>query len=338
LPSRVPNPNPRKSSDHNWRDIKVYADHAYIVSEAEDSGLQVFDLRQLRGLDSGNRIFSSTFEHAGFGPAHNIVINPNSGFAYIVGSFDCGAGGLIIYDLSNPQIPFYMGCFFEEIYTHDAQCVNYIGPDQDHKKSEICINSNSDYYLEDIDLNHIGIVDVTNKGNPVEISRLTYPNPRYAHQGWLTEDHSYLLLNDESDEWYYALNTRTLIIDVQDLDNPMFIGEHIGQTRATDHNLNVHNGLVYEANYTSGLSVLTTDEISQGKLTEIGFFDVYPENNERNYIGAWSVYPFFNSGAIAVSSTDRGLFIVKLGTDRGGVPESARKTPGQKNRGKGRGQ
>ena len=335
LPPRVPNPNPNKRSDHDWRDIKVYADHAYIVSEAEGTALQVFDLTQLRGLSAGDRVFTSTFEHAGFGHAHNVAVNSDSGYAYIVGSFDCGAGGLLAFDLSTPQFPFLSGCFFSDTYTHDAHCVNYKGPDQDHKNTEICVNSNADYYLDDVNINHIAIVDVSDKAQPFEISRINYPDPRYAHQGWLTEDHAYFLFNDESDEWYYARNTRTLIFDVTDLDNPVFIGEHLGETRATGHNLYVHDGLVYEANYTSGLSVLTTDDIAQGSLREIGFFDVYPENNQRNYTGAWSVYPFFASGSIAVSSVDRGLFVLRLGSDRSGVPAGARKTPGQKNRGNG---
>ena len=333
LPSRIPNPNPRKSSDNDWRDIGVYADHAYIVSEVEGHGLQVFDLTQLRGLGEGNRVFTSTYEYTGFGHAHNVVINPDSGYAYVVGSFDCGAGGLLAFDLSIPQLPVFSGCLFGDSYTHDAQCVNYMGPDQDHQGSEICVNANADYYFDDINLNTVAIVDVTDKSQPMEISIATYPQPRYGHQGWLTEDHSYFLLNDESDEWYYNKNTTTIIFDVKDLDDPKYIGEYNGATRATDHNLYVHNGLVYEANYTAGLSVLSTEDIANGGLLEIGFFDVYPENNQRNYIGAWSVYPFFNSGAIAVSSIDRGLFILRLGPDRSGVPASARKTPGQKNRG-----
>ena len=333
LPSRIPNPNPRKGSDNDWRDIGVYADHAYIVSEVEGHGLQVFDLSRLRGLDAGNRVFSSTFEYSGFGHAHNIVINSDSGYAYVVGSFDCGAGGLLAFDLINPQLPIFVGCFFGDTYTHDAQCVNYMGPDQDHQGTEICFNANPDYYLADVDINTFAIVDVTNKSQPVEVNSITYPGARYAHQGWLTEDHSFFLLNDESDEWYYKKNTATLIFDVRDLDNPKFIGEHIGATRATGHNLYIHNGLVYEANYTAGLSVLSIDNIENGSLTEIGFFDVYPENNQRKYIGAWSVYPFFTSGTIAVSSVDRGLFVLRLGPDRSSVPASARQTPAQKNRG-----
>ena len=45
-------PPPPQVSNSTWRDIKVYADHAFIVSEAMQSGLQVFDLTQLRGLSA----------------------------------------------------------------------------------------------------------------------------------------------------------------------------------------------------------------------------------------------------------------------------------------------
>src|SRR5688572_10165289 len=39
---------PTHSRSSTWRGIKVYADHAFIVSEAAAHGLQVFDLAQLR--------------------------------------------------------------------------------------------------------------------------------------------------------------------------------------------------------------------------------------------------------------------------------------------------
>lgn len=179
------------------------------------------------------------------------------------------------FRLSNPKKPVFVGCFFGESYTHDAHCVRYTGPDPDHQGADICLNSNPDYDFADIDINAIAIVDVSKSSSPAGISNIAYLLPRYAHQGWLTEDHSYFLFDDESDEFYYAKNSRTLIFDVRDLDHPVFIGDHIGATRATGHNLYVYNGLVFEANYTAGLSVLTTDEVAYGKLTEVGFFDVY---------------------------------------------------------------
>ena len=33
-----------------WGDLKVFKDHVFIVSEAYDHGVQVYDLRQLRNL------------------------------------------------------------------------------------------------------------------------------------------------------------------------------------------------------------------------------------------------------------------------------------------------
>ena len=42
---------PTQTVESNWRDIKVYQDHAYIVADnAGPHGMQVFDLTRLRGL------------------------------------------------------------------------------------------------------------------------------------------------------------------------------------------------------------------------------------------------------------------------------------------------
>ena len=40
---------PTTTETSDWRDIKVYKNHAYIVSEAAGHGIQVFDLTRLRG-------------------------------------------------------------------------------------------------------------------------------------------------------------------------------------------------------------------------------------------------------------------------------------------------
>ena len=46
-------------------------------------------------------------------------------------------------------------------------------------------------------------------------------------------------------------------------------------------------------------------------MEEIGYFDTYPNNNNASFEGAWSAYPFFDSGTIIISDRDGGLFIVK---------------------------
>ena len=110
-----------------WRDIKVHSDHAFIVSEAAGHGMQVFDLTQLRTITAPPVTFSNTAHYNGFGNAHNIVINEDSGFAYSVGTGTC-AGGLHMVDISNPTNPVDAGCYADDGYTHDAQCVIYNGP------------------------------------------------------------------------------------------------------------------------------------------------------------------------------------------------------------------
>ena len=84
------------------------------------------------------------------------------------------------------------------------------------------------------------------------------PGDCSAHQGCLTEDHAFLLANDELDEQEFDTNTRTIVVEVRDLQNPTVHFEHFHDTYSIDHNNYVHEGLAYEPNYTSGLRVLDT--------------------------------------------------------------------------------
>ena len=294
---------PPHSASSGWRDIKVYADHAFIVTEANNSGMQVFDLTQLRAVASPPATFSGTAHYSGFSTAHNLAINEDSGFAYAVGTNDCG-GGLHMIDIQTPTSPTAVGCFSADGDTHDAQCVNYAGPDLDHQGTEICFNSNEDT---------LTIVDVTNKAAPVMLSRTGYSGSRYTHQGWLTEDQAYFLLDDEEDERDNpnVTNTRTYMWDVSDLDAPAVIGFHDSTTTATDHNQYVKGGYTYQSNYQAGLRILDITDIANGNLSEAAFFDVYPGGDSTSFIGTWSNYPFFDSGIVIVSVIGQGLFILR---------------------------
>ena len=294
---------PPHSSGSTFRDIKVYADHAFMVTEARGSGMQVFDLTQLRMVASPPATFSGTAHYPRFSYAHNLVINEDSGFAYAVGTNTC-SGGLHMINIQTPANPTSAGCFSADGYTHDAQCVNYDGPDLDHQGKEICFNSNVDT---------LTIVNVTNKAGPVMLSRTGYSGSRYTHQGWLTEDQVYFLLGDEDDEAENpkVTNTRTYLWDVSDLDAPALIGSHDSTTTATDHNQYVKGSYTYQSNYRAGLRILDITDIANGNLTEVAFFDVYPRSDSRKEDGTWSNYPFFDSGIVIVSEIEQGLFILR---------------------------
>jgi len=300
------------SQPSSWRDIKVYNNHAYIVADnAANHGMQVFDLTRLRSVDE-----PETFEADGLydriASAHNIVINEESGFGYSVGSSSGGetcGGGLHMIDLRDAKNPTFAGCFQDMAtgragtgYSHDAQCVNYRGPDADYAGREVCFGSNE---------TALSIADVTDKAAPVAISNAAYPNVAYAHQGWLTEDHRFFYMNDEGDEAAGSTpNTRTLVWDVTDLDDPQLLKEHLGVSTSIDHNLYVKDNLMYQSNYTSGLRIL--DVSDPENPVEVGFFDTSPwDNDEASFNGSWSNYPFFDSGTIVVTSIGEGLFFLK---------------------------
>lgn len=286
----------------SWRDIKVYNDHAFIVADSQSThGLQIYDMRQLRNTTPGSTL-TETAHLGGFGSAHNIAINEDTGYAYIVGSNQC-SGGLYMVDVSSPSAPSYAGCFSADGYTHDTQCVNYAGPDVTYQGREICVGYNEDT---------ITIVDVTDKANPVQISRNGYSGSRYTHQGWfLNDNHSILIMNDELDEQGLGINTTSYIWDVSDLDNPFESGRYVGPTAATDHNLYTLNNYVIETNYRAGMRILKTTDIANGNLTEAAYFDTIPGSNSSQMSGTWSNYPYFASGNIVLSDIGSGLFIVK---------------------------
>ena len=299
---------PTHTSNSSWRDIKVYNNHAFVGSEASGHGMQVFDLTNLLNVTTPPVIFSETAHYNGFGNSHNIVINEGSGFAYAVGTNTC-SGGLHMVNIQNPASPTNAGCFSSDGYTHDAQCVNYTGPDPDHQGQEVCFNSNEDT---------LTLANVTNKASPTLIVKKGYTQSGYTHQGWLTDDQKYFLLDDELDELNFGFNTRTRVWDVTDLDNPVIIGVFNGTTAAIDHNQYVKGNYSYQADYRAGMRILDITNVASGSLSEVAYFDIYPTSNSASFNGAWSVYPYFPSGVIVVSGIEQGLFVLQANLGGGG--------------------
>ena len=293
-----------------WRDVKVFKDHAFIVaSGAGQHGMQIFDLTGLREVTESAE-FEPTALYTGIGSSINVAINEDTGFAYLVGSSGgetCGGGSHMV-DINDPLNPVFAGCFAHPRtgrrgtgYSHDTQCVVYHGPDEEYRGREICIGSNE---------TALSVADVTDKDNTVAIADAEYPNTVYAHQGWLSEDHRYFYSTDELDELLGLVDgTRTLIWDLEDLDDPILVKEYVGPTMATDHNLYVRGDRLYLSVNLDGLRVL--DIRDPENPVEFGHFDTTPGSEDSAGTGgAWSVYPFLPSGNVLVSSREEGLFVV----------------------------
>ncbi|HEX8294117.1 MAG TPA: choice-of-anchor B family protein [Pyrinomonadaceae bacterium] len=295
-----------------WRGLKVYRNHLYVVSEAADHGLQVFDLTQLRNVASPPQTFTETAYYNNFGRAHTIAVNEETGYAYAAGSRPgpgrtigvdtCGLG-LHVVDIRNPAAPAFAGCVDQDGYTHETQCVIYRGPDAQHRGREVCFNANEDT---------LTIVDVTNKSAPQQLSRTAYVGRGYTHQGWLTGDHARFLLNDELDEQNFKLlKNRTFVWDVSDLDAPPPPVIFQGSTQSIDHNLYVRSLHAFLSNYRSGVRVLDVRNAASASLGEVAFFDVYPVDDNPAFNGTWSNYPFFASGTVIASGIEQGLFVLR---------------------------
>lgn len=290
-----------------WRDIKVYNNFAFIVADgAGNHGMQVFDLTRLRNVTSAPETFTEDALYTGVGSCHNIVINESEAVAYLVGCSSTNGGGPIFVDISNPLSPSFLGDYTAAGYSHDAQVVTYNGPDTEHAGKEIYVGSNGN-------TDKVVILDVTDKTNVIPISEFTYTQTVYAHQGWFTEDQQYFILGDEQDETTFGFNTRILIFNFSDLDNPVLSSIYTGPTAAIDHNGYVKGNEFYLSNYRAGLRVHNIDNIGSATdpMTETGYFDTFPASNNANYNGVWSIYPYFSSGNIIIGDIEGGLFIVR---------------------------
>ena len=291
---------PTASVPSLWRDIKVIGDVAYIVSEAGEHGMQAIDLEQVLTMEPMSNVPLLSW-YTGFGGAHNIAANPETNYVYGIGTSTFN-GGLHIVDVSNPSNPTLAGAW-EEAYIHDAQVVVYNGPDPDHVGKEIAFAFSG--------FSGFHIVDVADKTDCQTIASIANENWVYTHQGWLTEDQRFVLVNDEMDEGSgQAEFTRTWVLNVQDLDNPEVLGFYEGPLSVTDHNLYTHQGLAYQANYYAGIQVWDIINPEALEFEQVAFFDTNPFSNHTGTSGgAWNVYPYFESGNIAIS-TQSHLFIV----------------------------
>ncbi len=291
-----------------WGDVKVYGEYCYVVNDLGGGGMDVIDLSN---VDSGVVTLVQRFTGGGLSTSHDVTIDTDSGFAYLCGS-NLNGGRIVAIDLADPENPVIVGQISsaQGAGVHDAQAVTYTeGPFAGREIIFAAVGGTG-----------LDIYDVTDKSDMFRMSRTTYPNLSFAHQCWASEDRQYVYLDDELD----GVN-ETVIFDISDLNDPVVAGAYNSGVAATDHNLYVHDGFIYEAEYTAGLRIFdASDPLAP---VQVGWFDTFPANDNSGFDGAWSVYPFFPSGIVIISDMSGGLFVVKPGTPPlafeypGGLPD-----------------
>lgn len=319
---------PTATGSSAWRELKTYQNYAFIVSDGNGNhGMQVFDLTRLRNYAGTPITFSADTRYfqgnqpGAISNAHTIFINEETGFGYVFGTSTHG-GGAHVVDLRNPLAPTFAAGYAASGYIHDGQVVQYSGPDAAYQGREILFAANS-RGTGDVNDDFVQILDVTNKSAITLVGQATHPNARYIHQGWLTPDQRYFLVNDELDEFYSRAKTTTHVYDVSDLANPVYKGGwlHPNDSFVIDHNLFIREYpgvgvFAFSSNYTMGLRVIKIGDLDAAggpNMEEIAWFDTYPaDDGERNFNGQWGSYPFFNSGTIIAGDRQNGLFVLTV--------------------------
>lgn len=264
-----------------WREIKVWGDHAYITTEAENGGLTIVDLSP---LPQSNALPSTVWFDPAWDTSHSLFIDEN-GRLYIHGANE-GAGGVIMYDLTNdPMSPVRVG-MFDQWYVHDS------------------FARGDTLYAGHILNGFFSIVDVSDPSSPVLLGQQNTPSD-FTHNTWLDASGRYLYTTDERPNAYVAA------YDVSDPTDIQFMGRLRSDpgSDAIPHNTYWLPGdYVVQSYYTYGISIY--DASDPTNMVEVGHYDTSPLTG-GGFFGAWGVYPFLPSGRLLVSDIEEGLFVLE---------------------------
>lgn len=309
-----------------WRDIKVYQffdgaqdrwrAYAYVTADAVADQLVVIDLsglpHSIAKVDyDGDFLSAHNLYLAGADYSTGLAVTGQVPVLVIAGS-NIGSGQYRSYSLADPAAPAFVGGAnapdTTSAYMHDATSIVI----RDARRSSCPNAGDLCEVLVDFSEDSIDVWDITDPANPHKVSQTLYDNSRYTHSGWWSEDRQFLFAHDELDEQRLGFNTTVRVFSLADLNTPEQVGTWEGPTKAIDHNGYVRGNRYYVSNYSRGLTIL---DISDPTVpATVGWLDTYPPSDSTGFQGAWGVYPFFESGTIAVNDIDFGLFLARDGT------------------------
>ena len=254
-----------------WREMKIYNNYLYIVSEADSSGLQIVDLKNLP-----NRIDSiETYYFNGFKRAH--TISQSGRYLYINGG-NYREGGIVVLDAGqNPHKPVKLG-EWQFDYVHDCRIVN---------DTIWACNPLS---------GKISVIDAKNKNDLRTITTwINGPNP-VPHNCAATADGKYLYVCDEN----FTYPGKLKIWNISDKDDIIFVNEWtVSGTKESVHNVEIFGNYAFLSYYGEGAIVLDiTDPVNPVEIASL------------KTTACWQVY-YFRSGKIIASDIYDGLYVLK---------------------------
>ncbi len=269
------------------RDYHDFQGYLYVVcDEGSTSTLQIIDISNLP--NSVNTVYDS---NQLFTQSHNIFIDTATAKLYACAS----NSAMDIYSLIDPIDPTLIYSYNAVGHVHDA----YVRNDTAY------LNCGNDGFRI-IDFHYLDLLPGTAW---VELASLTsYPDAGYNHSGWLNDDGTLYIMQDEN----HGYDVK--ILDVADLSNISVLATF---NSGVDPQSMAHNGIIkgdlaYIPYYHDGLRVFDiSDPINPVQIWE---YDTYAPNSHASYKGAWGVYPNLPSGNIIVSDMQTGLYVFQCGT------------------------
>lgn len=276
---------PTEDDRYYHRDIKTYQNYAYVVTEnlGRSEGLQIIDLSGLP--ESVEEVAVIPGPDSTLVSSHNLYIDTQAGFAYVL---DSGADGLYVLDLADPEAP---------------EPVAYLDVEDVH---DVYARNNRVYIAEGRSPT-FSIWDLTDKADPRVVSRVTIPSAGYVHNIWPTDDGTHVLTTEETVE------KTVKVWNVKDLDNPTLVGEWLGDSRLA-HNVLVKGDYAFLSHYTSGIHVLDISDLSNP--TEVAHHDTYPANDASGFFGTWGATLPTESGYVYASDLEGKLTVLRWTPER----------------------
>ena len=272
---------PVQNGNSEWKEIKVYKKHAYVVSEA-GSGLQIVDLSKLPATTTPTVTYwTPTVSVQTLGSVHALHIDTTKGNVYLFGS-NIGNKGAIIGSLANPAAPVYLGRF-NGTYVHDG----YV--------------DNDTLFACEIYGGVMEAINCTNKTSPQVLASVQTPL-QFTHNCWPTPDKKTMFTTDEKTKSSIAS------YDISNLANITLLDTIKGLTTGSIvHNVHVRKDLFAVTSwYRDGFTIV--DCSRPNNLITTGYYDNYISTG-NGFNGVWGVYPFLPSGTIVVSNIEDGLYV-----------------------------
>lgn len=266
------------------RDYHDYNGYLYAVcDEGSTSTLQIIDISDLP--NSINTVYDS---NALFTKSHNVYIDTTTAKLYACAS----NSAMDVYSLQNPISPTLIYSYNAVGHVHDA-----------FVRNDTAFLNCGNEGLRVLDFSSVN----TMGDQPTQLASLTsYPDAGYNHSGWLNDDGTVYIMQDEN----HGHDVK--ILDVSDLSNISVLSVF---NSGVDPQSMAHNGIIkgdlaYIPYYHDGLRIF--DISNPSNPTQIWEYDTYSPSSHASYKGAWGVYPYLPSGNIIVSDMQTGLYIFEL--------------------------